>query len=234
MKLGRSWWTVAAVQTKRLRNGNTVFNWFNPLFWCRQEKTTEILGMVQPEKKYWDFLVYFLMFCCFMIIQGGRGPIWKDVIQLSMSSKQPFFDVWAISLDDVLPSCDSKLSDGMRTLSPIIMEVETGRIWKGTALGLTYLSLPCLWEEGSSSFVGVGSWHLVDYVGSLESNHIGLWDFLLGPLLGWSWKVCIFTPLAVLFPKSILFLSSWCEFYFVIRTFEWKVARLESTKRGWN
>ena len=33
------------------------------------------------------------------------------------------------------------------TLSPIIMEVETGGIWKVTAIGRTYFS-PCLWEEG--------------------------------------------------------------------------------------
>ncbi len=33
------------------------------------------------------------------------------------------------------------------TLSPIIMEVEPGGIWKVTAIGGTYFS-PCLWEEG--------------------------------------------------------------------------------------
>ena len=55
MKLGRSWWTVAAVQTKRLRNGNTVFNWFNPLFWCRQGKNDRNTGHGATWKKILGF-----------------------------------------------------------------------------------------------------------------------------------------------------------------------------------
>ena len=37
------------------------------------------------------------------------------------------------------------------TLSPIIMEVENGRIWKVTTIGGVHFSLPWLWEEGYKS-----------------------------------------------------------------------------------
>ena len=147
------------------------------------EKSTEILGMVQPEKKYWDFLVYFLMFCCFMIIQGKRSNLKRRysaeyVIQATILRCLSNFLRWCAS------KVWFKIFRRNVTLSPIVMEVETGRIWKVTAIGGTYLSLPCLWEEGCSSFVGVGSWHLVDYVGSLGSNHIGLWDFFAEAIAG--------------------------------------------------
>ena len=40
------------------------------------------------------------------------------------------------------------------TLSPIIMEVENGYIWKVTTIEETHFSLPWLWEEVYTQFWG--------------------------------------------------------------------------------